>query len=82
MFVRCSERHSRMLRGLIGGNMNRNPNGDSVGPNTTLLSSNEDGTQLYLVGGDQSLDLDDLDITGHMATKELITIGDVVKLYY
>lgn len=59
----------------------RNP-GDSVGPNTTLLSSNEDGTQLYLVGGDQSLDLDDLDITGHMATKELITIGDVVKLYY
>ena len=51
----------------------RNPDSDSVGPNTTLLSSNEDGTQLYLVGGDQSLDLDDLDITGHMATKELIT---------
>lgn len=67
--------------GKVLGNNRRNP-GDSVGPNTTLLSSNEDGTQLYLVGGDQSLDLDDLDITGHMATKELITIGDVVKLYY
>lgn len=59
-----------------------NPDSDSVGPNTTLLSSNEDGTQLYLVGGDQSLDLDDLDITGHMATKELITVGDVVKIFY
>ena len=60
----------------------RNPDSDSVGPNTTLLSSNEDGTQLYLVGGDQSLDLDDLDITGDCATKELVTIGDVVKIYY
>ena len=66
---------------LSGNPRSRNP-GDSVGPNTTLLSSNEDGTQLYLVGGDQSLDLDDLDITGDCATKELVTIGDVVKIYY
>jgi len=72
----------QQLGKVLGSNPRRRNPGDPVGPNTTLLSSNEDGTQLYLVGGDQSLDLDDLDITGHMATKELITIGDVVKLYY
>ena len=55
---------------------------DSVNHNTTLLSSNEDGTQLYLVGGDQSLDLDALGINGDMATKELVTIGDVCKIHY
>lgn len=65
----------------LGSVLSGNPN-DAVGPNTTLLSSNEDGTQLYLVGGDQSLDLDALGIEGDMATKELVTIGDVCKIHY
>jgi hypothetical protein len=55
---------------------------DPVSPDTTLLCSNEDGTQLYLQGGDQSLDLGALGITGESATKELIVVGEAVKIYY
>jgi hypothetical protein len=67
--------------GKLGSPAQRNPS-DSISPDTTLLSSNEDGTQLYLVGGDQSLDLDALGITGDSATKELVTVGDCIKIYY
>ena len=69
---------------IKGYNPRRNPDTqpDPVSPNTTLLCSNEDGTQLYLQGGDQSLDLESLGITGDCATKELIVIGEAVKIYY
>jgi hypothetical protein len=68
-------------RWMQGHDRKRNPP-DPIDPNTTLLSSNEDGTQLYLVGGDQSLDISTLGIEGDAATKELVTIGDVCKVYY
>ncbi len=58
----------------------QNPRGDSSGP--VYLTSNEDGTQLFIVGGDQSLDLSGLGITGQSANKELITIGSVTNICY
>ncbi len=58
----------------------KNPRGDSSGP--VYLTSNEDGTQLFVVGGDQSLDLSGLNITGQSANKELITIGSVTNICY
>jgi hypothetical protein len=47
-----------------------------------MLTSNEKGTQLYLVGGDQSLNLSDLNIDGPAADKEHIAIGDVTHIVY
>lgn len=48
----------------------------------TLLCSNEDGNQLFVVGGDQSIPLSAFGISGPMAEKELITIGEVWGLNY
>jgi len=47
-----------------------------------LLTSNEDGTQLFVDGGDQSLDLDGLDITGAEAEHESIILGQVALVGY
>jgi hypothetical protein len=47
-----------------------------------LLTSNEDGTQLFVDGGDQSLDLDGLDITGAEAEHESIVLGQVCLVAY
>ncbi len=58
----------------------KNPRGDSSGP--VYLTSNEDGSQLHIVGGDQSLDLSGIGITGQSANKELITIGSVTNICY
>jgi hypothetical protein len=71
-------------QGYAAGKRRSNPDDhpDPISPSTTLLCSNEDGTQLYLQGGDQSLDLDALGIEGDAATKELIVIGEAVKIYY
>jgi len=48
----------------------------------TRLASSENGKQLYVVGGDQSLDLGALGITGEEAEKDLIPIGEVHHLVY
>jgi hypothetical protein len=53
------------------------PSSDSV-----LLTVNEKGTQLYLTGGDQSIDLSSLKITGPAADKEHIVLGDVTHIVY
>jgi hypothetical protein len=58
----------------------RNPSDHSTGP--AYLTSNEDGTQLFITGGDQSLDLPGLGITGPQAEKELVTIGQVTNIVY
>src|SRR5579883_562188 len=46
-----------------------------------LLCSNEDGTQLFLVGGDQSLDLDKLKIDNETG-KESVVIGEAWLIGY
>lgn len=51
-------------------------------PDHVLLCSTEDGNNLQLIGGDQSLDLDSLKITGPLAEKELVTVGEVWGLNY
>lgn len=45
----------------------------------TRLASNETGTQLYTVGGDQSVDLDGFDVD---ETKESVVLGQVRKIVY
>lgn len=47
-----------------------------------LLSSNEAGTQLFINGGDQSLDLKALKIEGHEADKENVVVGECWLLAY
>jgi hypothetical protein len=47
-----------------------------------MLCSNENGTQLYVVGGDQSIDLDKIGFTGAKGEKDLITIGVLYELTY
>jgi hypothetical protein len=60
-----------------------NPNTpDAISTSTVLLTSNEDGSQLYFVGGDQSLDLDALKLSEHEQSKELIVIGDCFFVSY
>lgn len=47
-----------------------------------MLCSNETGTQLYVVGGDQSLDLAKLGFKGDQLDKDLITLGVLYELTY
>lgn len=49
-------------------------------PDTMYLSTNEDGTQLYIVGGDQSLDLDALKLAD--MERDDMVIGSLVELTY
>jgi hypothetical protein len=48
----------------------------------TRLASSENGKQLYVVGGDQSLDLSALGIKGEEAQKDLVVVGEVHHLVY
>jgi hypothetical protein len=64
----------------LGRAINPGPDSQSTGP--VYLTSNEDGNQLYITGGDQSLDLPGLGITGPAAEKELVTIGSVTNICY
>lgn len=48
----------------------------------TRLCSSENGKQLYIVGGDQSLDLSALGIEGDEAEKDLVVVGPVYSLVY
>ena len=56
---------------------------DEVGADeaTVFLAANEEGTQLYFVGGDQSLDLDKLKFTGDWV-KDSMVIGIIYELTY
>jgi hypothetical protein len=49
---------------------------------TVYLCSNEEGTQMYIVGGDQSVDLQALGITGKAAEKDLVTLGELTHVTY
>jgi len=48
----------------------------------TFLCSSENGKQLYVVGGDQSLDLEALGIEGEEAEKDCVMVGEVYSLTY
>lgn len=48
---------------------------------TVFLASNEDGTQLYFVGGDQSLDVGNLGFSGDWV-KDSMVIGVIYELSY
>lgn len=90
---RCLNCHARKMEGqplgrpdFVGalgfrkGRRRKNP--DPISFSTVLLCSNEDGTQLYLVGGDQALDLAALKMDGDKFQKDKIVIGDVVEITY
>lgn len=47
-----------------------------------LLTANPAGTQLYLVGGDQSVDLKAVGLTGHQANKVDVALGIAVEITY
>ena len=49
---------------------------------TTLLASNEKGTQLFLVGGNQSVSLDSFKFKGAEAGHESVILGDVSMIVY
>lgn len=46
------------------------------------LATNEKGTQLFIQGGDQSMDLASIKITGPEATKENVLVGEVWLINY
>ena len=48
----------------------------------TRLCSSENGKQLYVVGGDQSLDLGALGIEGEEAEKDCVVIGEIHSIVY
>lgn len=48
----------------------------------TRLASSENGKQLYVVGGDQSIDLSALGIEGEEAEKDTVVIGEVHSIVY
>lgn len=48
----------------------------------TQLACNEEGTQLYIIGGDQSLDLSEMGFKGPAADKESVILGVLYELTY
>jgi len=52
---------------------------DTDGDELTYLALNPEGSQMYIEGGDQSIDLDDFDVD---ATKDSIILGKVRRVYY
>ncbi len=52
------------------------------GKSGTLLCSSEDGKQLYLRGGDQSIDLDAIHMAGEEWLRDSMVLGTILKLTY
>jgi len=55
---------------------------DDGDPMTPWLASNEQGTQLYIEGGDQSVDLGSFRMDGQKWRKDMMVIGDLVETTY
>jgi hypothetical protein len=66
----------------VAGFARRRKNPEVPSDSSVMLTSNEAGSQLFLTGGDQSLNLSDLGIEGKAAEKEHIVIGDVTHIVY
>ncbi len=79
-FIGAAGKVGGYLDDELGRALNPSPSSHDSGP--AYLTANEDGTQLFIVGGDQSLDLPGLGITGPQADKELVTIGQVTNVVY
>lgn len=47
-----------------------------------MLTSSPDGNQLYIMGGDQELDLDELEMDGPEWVKDLMVIGILTQVTY
>jgi hypothetical protein len=52
------------------------------GKGRPVLAASEDGRQLYIVGGDQTLDLDSLKMSGEKWERDLMTIGEITEFTY
>ncbi len=52
------------------------------GPEAPILSSSEDGRQLYIVGGDQKLDLQAIEMDGSEWRRDLMQIGEILEVTY
>jgi hypothetical protein len=52
------------------------------GPESIILAASPDGKQLYLEGGDQSLDLGKLKLSGAQWVRDIMVIGILKKLQY
>lgn len=48
----------------------------------TLLATNEEGSQLYIVGGDQTLDLKGMGFNKNQCTKDMVLVGFIYELTY
>ena len=72
----------RVGKAIGFGKNKRKSNPEPISTTTTLLTSNEDGTQLYFVGGDQSVDLEALKFSEIEQEKDLVTIGDCFFVSY
>ena len=70
-------------KGVLIETSDANGDFDEVGADdkTVFLAANEQGTQLYFVGGDQSLDLDKLKFTGDFV-KDSMVIGVIYEVTY
>jgi hypothetical protein len=55
---------------------------DAESADPTLLSSSEDGKQLYLVGGDQSIDLRSFGMDGRKWVRDSMVLGTLSKITY
>ncbi|MDA4120391.1 MAG: hypothetical protein OK436_07365, partial [Thaumarchaeota archaeon] len=76
-----AEADANLARGSVRRLFKRNPDSDAISSSTTLLCSNEDGNQLYLLGGDQSLDLSSIHMDGDWERDSMV-IGVVCEVTY
>jgi hypothetical protein len=65
----------------LGMRATKNPDSQNISPETVVLCSNEDGTQLYFVGGDQGLDLKSIHMDGDWERDSMV-IGCLYELTY
>lgn len=56
--------------------------GEPVGADAPLLCCSEDGKQLYIVGGNQEVDMDQIDMGGKEWLKDSMNLGEILVITY
>lgn len=56
--------------------------GEPVGPDSPLLCCSEDGRQLYIVGGNQEIDLSQIDMDGNEWRRDSMNLGEILVITY
>lgn len=56
--------------------------GEPVGPDAPLLCCSEDGRQLYIIGGNQEIDLDAIEMGGKEWLKDSMNLGEILVITY